>query len=1306
MPILKILIHIFAFALTAVAAVASPMELPLRYRTFDNIDDKIAGVSVRCMVHAPDGNIWIGGARGVYSFDGYNLQWQDSRQPTGTVNSMLLQNERIYLACDNGLFFIDLRYSSIVKVELPDISYVEDLAFYRGRLILATHAGLYECQAVETDSKADGFFKVDNFVKNDNAPAKLMSLEIVGHQLFVGGFDSLGIIDLISCEYSTIECERPFVVSDFKKDSAGDVLWIGTGWGLLTYDLAQRKIIQIDQLPVVKAIEQDKSGCLLLGTDNGLFISDGNGEFASVCHDARFDKSLAGEEVWDISTDREGNIWFGTENGMSVSPDNPECRVFNLPSITGSGKGNMLVALCPDDGDCIWLGGNGGILYATGTDKEVPSIRWFNMSDPGNFIPHNRVRAFYRGPYGCLWGATDRGLVCYDAAEERFMSVEIKDESYWIYGMDCDNEGRMWVATFSGVHAIECQSVADNMQLSPIKSFRKKDGLRNENVGDLAFDGHNGLWTLAKGYVDHINPTTGEIKPAPFPKEVDGKISRILVDRQHTLWAASSGRLFCLNNNSPGVEDMRAVTLFNPEETGISAMGDVDDEIWVATKGRLFKVNKNDLSVSTFMTDENIASISQDPVSGYVWLGSFDKFLRVDRRLGLSGNKYPIEVTGIKVNGIPYPIDPQDMAVELSHADNTLDISFTDHRSVGRHFSNLIYKLEGSNEGWLPLSHGVNSVSLAHLSSGSYQFLVAHEGDHLSAVPLLRIKIRPVWYLSWWAAGSLLLLAAVCGMWVMKHVRMRHNLEKEKKLRQLQIEQEKDKMHFLTNLALEYKSPLSLIMSVLGQLRNKIPGVKERELLEMAQSSTMRLSSLITLSLDTYNNPDFIDTPIRKRLDIVEFVKGIVGACKDKTGYDYDVDIKAARSPMYVYADVYKMDIILSNIVTNACRIAVVNARGIFISIDEESEMLCFFLAISHRGSAPDNNPYSTGIYPDTDAAPIDAEGDVVSLAVVKEYINLRNGEFEASSENGVIRYVVKLPLDKDEYLAAAHQDNGPVHSDEQPECNNATNKPTVVIVEPNEENSGFLENMLSDEYNCLIAHNGNVGVRLCRESVPDLIVTVRDMPVMDGICMCREIRKFPEMGGVPIVLMTRRQDNALAMQCIQLNIDAVIPTPVDYSFVKAKISQLIARRRDLERRVRIENISVSDVMIDISSDEKFLKKVISAIEGDISDPEMSVEWLSQKTGISEKQLYRKIKKLTGLTTSEYIRETRLDKGAVLLRESDLSISEIMYMVGFSHASYFSSCFRKKFGMSPKEYRATVSSKQNNPISFTLPARD
>lgn len=1293
MQINKIIIFALLHLLSTNFAAHPSVAIPLRYRTFDNVNGKTNNLPIRCIMHGKDGNVWLGSSRGLFYFDGYELHLKKTPLPTGRVNCFLSIGDKSYIGCEKGLFVMNSSTNDIKKVDSSGLANVEGLASYQDYLLIASDSGLYE-------GKINRNGNLDKLTRRKDVPEHLLSLESIGRQLFIGGYTTLGRIDLDTGEYTDIDCDKPFVVGGFKKSPDDDFLWIGSGEGLLCYDLKSDSIVGQTPLPVVKTIDQDEDGNLLLGTDDGLFIKDTDGNIIAIRHDARIENSLAGEEIWSISKDPEGNIWLGTENGVSVSTDNQYSTTFNLPSVTNLVRGCHISSIFRDKSGILWLGGNGGIIKISDIDKSFPKAIWFTMRDKAAFIPHNRVRRLYHDEFGHIWGVTDRGLVFYDSTATKFSSVMIKDESYWTYAMDYDNEGIMWVGTFNGVHGIVCDSICGDMDISSIKSFGKIDGLSDDNISDVVFDGNKGLWVLAKGTVNHIDLGTGNISRNALPEEANGKISRILVDKKGKLWAVSPEKVILMDDAHPK-EKIHTLLLPEHENPIITAVGEVNDEIWIAMDGMLNIIDKDSLTICSYMTDQWISSISHDPGSNAVWLGSLDKFIRVGSISNLAPSLHPIELTGIKVNGKPYLQGSGDTDIELSHSDNNIIISFTDHRPVGSLFSNLMYRLEGDNQlesehgEWVPIPHGSNTLSLAHLSPGVYRLYISSANNIGSATPLINIKINPVWYLSWWAVIIYVLLGLLLFWRISHHWKIRQNLEREKKMRHIQTEQEKDKMTFLTNLALEYKSPLSLIMSILGHLRDKLSNPKEKVLLEMAQSSTMKLSSLINLSLDTYNADSLPDSPIRTKLDIINFTKDVANNCKDRLRYAANIEISSSKSPINIFADIYKMDTILSNLITNACRTAAASdSKDISIGISEDGGMLSFSISIyknnmRHHTDGNDGSDAQRNGNNET----LPAECDTLSLSVVKEYISLRKGEFKVCSGSGTVTYVVKLPILKagTEEIADLMIRSG---NDDRSAQSMSDNRQQVLIVNPDVEIAAFLKQILENDYVCHLAHNGKAGIQLCRGKMIDVIVTALDMPILNGIEMAKEFRKDSKYSTVPIILIATHTDMALEMQCIKLNIDAVFQTPVDYNMIKAKVTQLVGRHKEMERRIRIENIGISDLtpgrLPDINSDEKFLNRVVTAIEEDISNPEISVSWLASKIGMSEKQLYRKIKKLTNFTTSEYIREIRLEKAAVHLRDSNVSISEVMYMVGFSHASYFSNCFRKKFGTAPREYRTST----------------
>ena len=232
----------------------------------------------------------------------------------------------------------------------------------------------------------------------------------------------------------------------------------------------------------------------------------------------------------------------------------------------------------------------------------------------------------------------------------------------------------------------------------------------------------------------------------------------------------------------------------------------------------------------------------------------------------------------------------------------------------------------------------------------------------------------------------------------------------------------------------------------------------------------------------------------------------------------------------------------------------------------------------------------------------------------------------------------------------------------EQPE-DGASDKALVVIVDDNPQICAFLESVLKDKYRCINSNNGKSGLKLCKDVLPDLIIADVMMPVMDGLEMCRQIREYGPLSTIPIILLTAKGDKETEKRSISLGIDSFVPKPFELPSLLARVDQLIGNKQRMEQKLRMELLSAPQEGTPLSYDEKFLKKVTQVIEDHMDDSELSVAKLCELGDFSEKLLYRKLK-----------------------QNGNFTVSEAMYSVGFSNASYFTRAFSAQYGKTPSEY--------------------
>lgn len=300
----------------------------------------------------------------------------------------------------------------------------------------------------------------------------------------------------------------------------------------------------------------------------------------------------------------------------------------------------------------------------------------------------------------------------------------------------------------------------------------------------------------------------------------------------------------------------------------------------------------------------------------------------------------------------------------------------------------------------------------------------------------------------------------------------------------------------------------------------------------------------------------------------------------------------------------------------------------------------------------------------------------------MKTYTELHGGNVRLMSEENVGTTVtLTLPVVNQEQTA-------PVGVPDSSPDILSPDAPLVLIVDDNAEVAEFIYQILHAKYRCRVAENGKSGLELVMELLPDLIVSDVMMPVMDGLEMVRRLKKHIPTSTIPIILLTAKSDKETELESIQLHVDTFIAKPFEPDILLLRVEQLLSSKQTHEAKARMEVLATPKAIEAVSYDEKFLANVTRLIEEHISDSELNVNTLCDWAATNNKQMYRKLKQLTGMTPVEYIKSIRMKKAAMLLQQKKFTVAEVMYMVGFSNHSYFSKCFQAEFGLPPKQYAA------------------
>jgi DNA-binding response OmpR family regulator len=327
--------------------------------------------------------------------------------------------------------------------------------------------------------------------------------------------------------------------------------------------------------------------------------------------------------------------------------------------------------------------------------------------------------------------------------------------------------------------------------------------------------------------------------------------------------------------------------------------------------------------------------------------------------------------------------------------------------------------------------------------------------------------------------------------------------------------------------------------------------------------------------------------------------------------------------------------------------------------------------------------------------------GAGIGLSLVKKLVELHRGTLtvESKEEEGSC-FTIHIPLHEQYYLPyekAETQINNPDALLNRAEPDLISLEPAILLpsgkakekillVEDNEELIHFMEDQLTEDYEVFRAANGVEALQIVKNNMPALIVSDVMMDKMNGYELCKRIKSQEETRHIPVILLTARNSSQDHLEGLATGADEYLAKPLNAHQLKLRINNLIATYKNV--RQRYENKLIGDIEhLELTDNHKeFVRKVADVLEKNITNKDINIDLFAQELGVSRTLLYERIKKATGESLGIFIKTSRLKYAAKLLLENHYNTAELAYQVGFSDPKYFSKCFRKQFGMTPKEF--------------------
>ncbi|HMQ88117.1 MAG TPA: ATP-binding protein [Flavilitoribacter sp.] len=859
------------------------------------------------------------------------------------------------------------------------------------------------------------------------------------------------------------------------------------------------------------------------------------------------------------------------------------------------------------------------------------------------------THAVIYGLHNLLWVATAQGLwkIDINTHKTEVLGYEPPFDSPSFLCMDQDDRGRLWLGT--PLHGLYIYDPVSGEAIN----LNNEDGLPNNTIANIIADDEGVRWI---GTYNGISLVSAEGELITNIYQEDGLIER--ENNRYATLKTSTGKLL--------MGTISGVNLIDPKKIKERISGNGNLRLYLT-------------SLSFF-----------------------------DRKTGQD-------------TSMEYGL--QDIhQVELPASRRFLNLGFALSNYFKPEQNQYAYMLEGVDNDWTPLGNQ-HSLSLNNLPAGKYNLLIkGSDGLGNWTQPPLSIAIyaRGFFYTQiWFYLLLILFLIGVAVLWIRRlrvevkqaTKKIRRDKETIEKQAEKLLELDEAKSRFFTNISHEFRTPLTIISGMIDQIREKPDSWLERGH-KMIKQNTEGLLNLVNQILDLRK---LESKELKVNLvqgDVVKYLRFISESHQSyANSKGLRLHFLAAEPEINMDYDPEKLLRIISNLLSNAIKFTP-EGGNVYFHIDRKNKdrqpALSIRVEDTGSGIPEDQLPHIFNrFYQVDDSSTRYGEGTGIGLALTIELVRLLDGKIEVKSQVGKgTTFYLNLPISEKAQIRDGHDpdfregrsnmENAIVepalvnpHMDlhsgvTQDVASDGYEKPTLLIVEDNPDVQQYLIACLEGTYQIILADNGRVGIETATEQVPDLIVSDVMMPEKDGFELTDTLKKDERTDHIPIVLLTARADTDSRISGLEKGADAYLAKPFEKRELLIRLEKLLALRQTLQARYARFSPEENGAA---GFEDPFLQKFYALVEKELANPDLDMVRLCRSLGMSRSQVFRKLKALTGKSASLFIRSIRLQKGRQLLADSDLTVSEVAYEVGFTSLNYFSAAVFEEFGIRPSATR-------------------
>lgn len=1086
------------------------------------------------------------------------------------------------------------------------------------------------------------------------------------------------------------------------KEDNRKMLWIGgvVGLGYMNLD-AFYKSGKVDYVEVrqqgkyfgepfraVNCITVDRDDNIWIGTyGDGLYmVHNYKDKFRTLEHNVLDDASLSAYKINSVCED--AGLFYVATLGAGIDVlDSGLRKIANhavgKPNSAGL-KNNNIQTVFVDSKHNLWCGNYGVSVLRRQTGTFTTYLH--DSSKPDGSILSNTVNALAESSDGSIWIGTDAGLT-------RYRDGRFSNDFYHAIGRRIDIRSIvdvgdcLWLGTYGdGIISL-------HIPTGKLESFSNSENLTLNYIHEIKQHGDTLCATTQGGGL--ILFSLGRKEIVKVLTEADGLLSNYVqaveFDKEGKIWLA-------FNRGISYISPAGKIRHFDSKD------GILEDGFYSGYK----TIDKEGEETIYFCGNFGVNYFNPADLPQYIQ-DTRIRFceLKIDNQI-VRPNGGSHGRTALQENII------LTQAIELSNKESFFSIGFAYPDYNHPQHTSFAYKLENFDSDWNDIGKQ-HEISFRNLPPGEYTLAVKalHIGNGAQQqIAKMGITIHPPFYLTPMAYCIYVILFVLLwyGIWRLSTIKMRArhriNMEKSERLKEEEIHQAK--LRFFTNISHELRTPLTLIIGPVESLKQKYPAISAE--LQTISQNAQKLLRLVNQLLD-FRKIEMKGVHLKvSYASLTDQIERVI------SGFDYlriekNMTLSFTSSPLKIsgWYDADFLEKIISNLISNAYKFT--PSRGeinIEVSAKDKNGFEWVLLKIADNGIGIDRKEMEhifDRFYQVDNTT--ESKGSGIGLNLVKSLVDLHKGTISVNSAVGKgTCFSIEIPIDRNFYddseligplckdettatetLEKKDETMNPQSAGQNPEKTQMVQKEQINILVVDDEIGicEYIRSLLPD-YHVIFASNGREALSILNQQDFDIVISDVMMPEMDGITLCDKIKKNIETSHIPVILLTAKSSIESKLEGLRTGADSYIAKPFHPQHLQIRVEKLIESRAVFKQKFG-KTFSVEVEHNDKPSfDEVLLDKIIKYIDKHKSEPELNGDQIAQKLNISRMTLHRKLKLLTGQTTSQLIRGMRLKEAAYQIEHTTKNISDICYEVGFNSPSYFTACFVEQYGMTPTDY--------------------